>query len=252
MYKRKKMIAGIILIAAVMLMACGKEQTQEDAGSDSGVGEEKTVSKAVEEILVNWTAGEVKVQYGDVKNITFSESSKQELSEDTTLQYEENDKELSIEYAKTGNLGAGAIDKTLVITLPDSYVCKRLKVELVSADLILPSKIQIEECEIHSDSGTVVLEGGGSVKEMNCETVSGNIELELDEIDTLVCDSVSADVTLLLPKDSGFRVDTEMIGGEFVSDFETKQKGEIYTAGDAGAGITMTSLSGDLTIGIGQ
>ncbi|MCR5665961.1 MAG: DUF4097 domain-containing protein [Eubacterium sp.] len=246
--RQTKMAAPLLLLAAITMTACGSSEADMTSVNDAGIGKEKKVSANVEHISLEWTAGEVVVQYDDVNEITFVESSEQEIEQEWALTYTQEDKDLSISFCEEGGQGAKVPDKTLVITLPKEYAISQLDANLVSADLTLPEGIQIQKMNLTTDSGDVTVAKDGEIGTLTSESVSGNLSLNLTSLGKLTSDSVSADVTLSLPKDSGFVADTSSLGGEFQTDFETKQKDMAYYCGDRSAKITMTSISGDLTI----
>lgn len=89
----------------------------------------------------------------------------------------------------------------------------------------------------------------GSILRMNIDGVSGNLYLAMyqapQEID---CDTVSGDVELIIPDNDGFTAKLDSVSGEINSNFATsyKQKQLIYK--DGGNIYRFDSVSGDVTI----
>ena len=59
---------------------------------------------------------------------------------------------------------------------------------------------------------------------------------------------VSGDLDLTLPENSGFTLSLDALSGNFRSTFPTTAQGNTYVCGDGSCRITVSALSGDVTI----
>lgn len=171
--------------------------------------------------------------------------------------------------------------KDLTVTVP-ADVLKKMKIEAVSATVtvdgvgaretdietvsgeINAKNVSSNEFDAESVSGKITLNGvavtkldvkttSGSLngvadaREVDLETVSGDMELNLlstpFELDT---EAISGSITLGLPENAGFRLSFESVSGDYESEFASVKKGKTYIVGD-GTGVFETeTVSGDV------
>lgn len=89
----------------------------------------------------------------------------------------------------------------------------------------------------------------GSIQRMNIDGVSGNLYLTMQQAPQEIdCDTVSGDVELIIPDNDGFTAKLDSVSGEINSNFSTSysQKQLIYK--DGGNTYRFESVSGDITI----
>lgn len=155
--------------------------------------------------------------------------------------------------------------KNLVITVPRAWIADKIQIEAVSANVNV-SNLTMKELEIDSVSGVCDLRGCTADK-VSVETVSGDVKCT-GSLGTLECEAVSADCTvslnnapqkislesvsgdldLTLPENSGFQVEMDNASGRFHSDFATNKNGKHYSYGDGSCKIEISGVSGDVTI----
>ena len=89
----------------------------------------------------------------------------------------------------------------------------------------------------------------GAISRMKIDGVSGNLYLTMQQAPQEInCDTVSGDVELIIPDNSGFSAKLDTVSGEINSNFSTSysQKQLIYK--DGGNTYRFDSVSGDVTI----
>lgn len=228
-------------------------------------GEYTVVADEVRKLTVGWVAGDVTFEswYGD--EILFSEFSEVELGEDEALRYSLEDRELSIQFTsdKIKNFQG---KKNLTIWIPESLVLDELEVNTVSGSVMLGA-ICGQQLKLNTVSGDcTVLDGRfdkiststisgdlyleGSVQEVEHFSTSGDLYISNNNIlwDVEV-DSVSGDVEIELPAESGFDLTYDTIGGELKTGaIPLKKDGNgQYTSGDGRIRMDVET-SGDLTL----
>jgi len=123
----------------------------------------------------------------------------------------------------------------------------QLSADSTSGDIHINGTIY--ELEASSTSGLVEFEGWAN--DIEVDTGSGEVTLDLRETPfELGVDTVSGDVTLLLPESTGFVLEYDSVSGDFDCALPVSyQKGE-YVCGAGGAKFEIDTTSGDLKIGI--
>jgi hypothetical protein len=234
-----------------------------DEGNLSSVG---TVSAdEIKSIKIIWAAGSIKLQPGDVNEITFSETEGQ--PEHLQMIWSQKGDQLILQFAKPGNIWGNTFDapKDLMITVPREWSCADLEIEGASAKVEIHS-MTIHNLEMSTASGTGVFRDcnihtldidtasgdilfTGKLQELDCDAASANCKLVLNNVPQKIdADMASGDLDLTLPIGSGFTLSLDALTGDFHSEFPTTTQNDHYICGDGSCRITVNAISGDVTI----
>ncbi len=244
--------------------------TSEDvvpAGSEIRVPAEQ-----VNSIDIEWVAGSITVQPGDVEEIIIAETGVS--NEKYAMVWKQSGSRLKIQFCRESFSFPGrgfhdALVKDLVITVPKDWNCDSLEIDAASASLYV-SDMTIWEVELDTASGVCEFENC-SVNTIDLDTASGDIrytgtlqELECDAASAsftgvlsnvprhLDMDTMSGDLDITLPEGCGFTVSMDAMSSDFYSDFDTNIRGKQYVHGDGGCRIDINAMSGDVTIRKGK
>ena len=239
-----------------------------DTGDLAVPGEELNTAEVpaagISEIKIEWVAGNVTVQSGDVEVIRFSET-----RGDKPMAYKVDGDELVIQFMEgkwTDIVGRPLrTKKDLTVTVPRDWAGKELSIEAVEADVQV-TDLKLDELDFDGVSGHFDGENC-QIREMDMDTVSGNIRYSgsLEELDV---DSVSADCTLdlttvplsvemdgvsgsldmTLPGEAGLTVRLKSASGKLTTDFEGTRSGKVFTSGVGACKVTVSGVSGDVRI----
>jgi hypothetical protein len=242
--------------------------------NDYQIGDGEVSKDQVDQIQVNWTAGEVKVVPYDVEStsldaITFTEESNTQLDEDYEMRYKVEDGVLKIMFAKSGVKYSGifkSLNKDLTIQLPMGMTLDDVTIDTVSANIDMES-IQTDQLNLATVSGNI---DGALLKAdaIGAETVSGLIRWEDCSFDTVTAESVSGDIktafatmpsnikmdtvsggmVLSLPENEGFKVDYDKVSGDFDCEFNVKINKNMALYKNGGSKIQLETVSGDMQI----
>lgn len=237
---------------------------------------------------IQWVEGAVTVQPGEGDTITFSETSRRELTENQKLHYYVRDGKLYIKYCAPRislNLN-GSLGKSLTVTIPRELYLSSFGLEAVSATVEL-SGINADTMDIEAVSGSIGMQEivctsmdveavSGRVElsritagEMDIEGVSGSVEIEDSELGELSCSMVSGKFTIepganvrrisaetisgtlriILPENDGFTARYSEGSGRFSCDFPVEMTGKRTAVyNGGGAEFELETVSGSLRI----
>lgn len=222
----------------------------------------------IRDIEIDWAAGSITIQPIEQDYITVAET---EVSDSKyKMIIKESGNKLTVEYCKdsisffginTGNYEA----KNLVIFVPTDWSCGELEIDAASAELDV-SNMTIRNVEFDGASGICSFENC-SVDNFDIDTASGDVyfsgtlnALDLDAAsascylnitnspNTINLDSMSGDLDIMLPENSGFTLDMDTMSGDFSSEFDTITKNGTHVCGDGRCRIAVSALSGNVTI----
>lgn len=185
-------------------------------------------TKDVQKLVVNWVSGDVDVFLDDGDTVGFYETTSASLDESETLRYTLQNGVLTIDYADS-SLKTIRGSKALTVRLPRSLVLRELKIDTVSADCY--AEALCKRAELNSTSGEVHLVWCGDLKEVDFNSVSGDLLLEL-------------------PRDAGFELTFDSVSGSLDSgNFSFQQSSDgVYKRGDKGLEIKANTVSGDVVL----
>ncbi len=245
------------------------------------------LSESVENIEIDWLAGNVTMEPHDSDTVSFSEESRNELSDDTKLRYWLDGATLRIKFCRSGLWTLTGLKKNLTVLVPKNLKLTNLKVNSVSADIHLDTvradsasinttsgRIQLVDCavtelaEINTVSGRLestfaqplnefqasatsgaVRVSAPSITRFKAGTVSGAVSLSAKSApEALEIETTSGDIALTLPEDASFTLDYDSVSGELSSDLPCQTHAGKYIFGDGKGEYAIDTVSGDVRI----
>lgn len=178
----------------------------------------------VESIDIEWVNGNIDVQYYDGDTIYIEESSK---SDKNPMTYKVEGRILYIdEFSEHSSTAfTGKLRKDLTIKIPNDFKTDVFSLDVVSADVDIEN-LNTLGFELNSVSGNPVVSFATQPRDIELDTVSGNIRL-------------------VLPSDiTGYSIVRDSVSGSV----KTKDFGNTNHYGDGYTRIEVESVSGDLTL----
>ncbi len=185
--------------------------------------------ETINEISIEWVAGRVTVIQGEGDEIVISETYDGD-DDDQMLRWKVEEGELTIKYSKPVLFGSvSSARKDLTVEIPSSMALGLDEVHISAVSATQSISVPARELDIETVSGNVDMKGSfgtvdietvsgnlafeGSVKDLSIDCVSARAEVRLTEqADSVEVDTVSGDVTLILPESTtGFRVHTDAL-----------------------------------------
>lgn len=217
----------------------------------------------VREISVDWLSGQITIKSAEVEEISFYDSG----STKYPMVWKLKDGKLDIDYCED-DLHFGLFnfeEKDLTILVPKDFSCDELELDTASTALYV-SDLTVREVEVDSASGICKFQNC-SIMDLNVDTASGDVYLEgtLSTLDfdaasakftgvlyntpsRIVVDSMSGDLDLTLPVDTGFTVKMDGMSNGFTSDFPTTIRNGRHVCGNGRCLIEVEGMSSDVVI----
>lgn len=228
-------------------------------------------ARQIREIDIEWVAGTITIQPGDVDGIEISESEPSDPK--YAMVWNQNNDKLTIRFSEDTTLDFNfgltlndVVSKDLTILVPTGWKCSSLEVAAASAALTVKN-LAIDEVDFDGASGICEFENC-TIEELDIDTASGDIHFtgSLDVLDCdaasasfiavfdnvpsrLSMDSMSGDLDITLHEGVGFSVSMDGLSTDFRSEFGYSQgKDGSYYRGNGECKITMDAMSGDVYI----
>jgi len=223
----------IVPVAALLMQSCCAFSHAIYQVSDSYSHAENYTSgngytdASVEALDIDYFSGLVDIAYTDESFASWTEEViKGHADANTSVHCWLDGTTLRIHYCGSGHWDTGGpLLKKLTVRIPKNVILDRIDMESVSADL-------------HADI---------DVRNVDYESVSGDILLTDLRADKIQVETVSGDALLYLPEDRGFKLDYSTVSGDLTSQIRLLSEGRgSYRYGDGFTAIDIETVSGDL------
>lgn len=233
-------------------------------------GEKDTfAADEIQEIEIEWVAGDILIQPHDTDTITIREDGS--FDSKYAMVWKCRNGTLEIQFCEEGVANYFGVNtrsdlsKDLTIYVPRDWECESLEIDTASSKVEVNDMI-IRSVEFDGASGTCEFENC-TVDELDIDTASGDVRF-IGNLDILDCDAASAsifavltntpsrldmdtmsgDLDITLPADAGFTISLDGMNPDFTSDFETTVKNGNHVCGDGRCRINIDAMSGDVII----
>lgn len=267
----KKAIIVILVILAVVLFIGNKNDFEFGGITSSYVYSEAErytagdgkINADVTKIDLSWIDGKAEFVYHDGDDIILSEKT-EKLDTNKQVHWLVDGDTLYIKYAASGFKTGKNMNKALTVSLPKELALDKLIMNVVSTDVQV-HELAAEHISIQTVSGDVE----GAIKwaeEATINTVSGSVSMAAKEAETvsvstvsgnaafrfeaapkkITADSVSGNVVIYLPENTGFYAKMDSVSGHVSGDLPMVMKDkETYVSGDESCRISINTVSGD-------
>ncbi len=223
-------------------------------------------SDRINEIDIDWTAGKVYISIYEGDEFKIEENGAGGEKENR-MRTRVVDGTLYVKYVKSGiRLFSNVPSKGLYIYIPAEYVSRinNISIDTVSAELFIEEDVMCRELDIDGVSGKMDISSltadrvdidtvsgniniTGEIGELKVSGVSAKVNLELDSTPKNInMDTVSGDVILGLPEGASFEAELDSVSGDIY--LGGKKVGTYCKEGSGGAEFDFNTVSGDIKI----
>lgn len=243
---KRNAIGRIIVFYVLALVLTGILISGIMAGKESAItldGETHVDVKGIKNLQINWAAGSVEVRTGEVHAITIFENGNNSKYKAV---YNIQDDTLIIDYCSSNGTTGNIEEKHLIVTVPSDWYCHEMELNCAALDIRL-SDLQIGSLELDGAGcdltftgsiGTLRVDGAAVKLSVFCQNRVSEVEIN----------GASCKLNLTLPRNCGFRVDTNGLGCDFNSDLPGISQNGTYTYGSQHCKIDIDGLGCEVTI----
>ena len=225
-------------------------------------------ARQIQEIDIQWAAGNITIQPAEVDAIQISESTPSDPK--FAMIWRQSGDKLTIQFCESikldFNFGISindVISKDLMILVPMGWECDSLDIEAASAtvdvkDLVIREvdfdgasgtcnfvNCVVDQLDLDTASGDVYYTG--SLNILDCDAASASVYAVFDNVPSRIdMDSMSGDLDITLPSAAGFTVTMDGLSTDFISDFGYSRKDGSFYRGNGACKISMDPMSGDI------
>lgn len=223
----------------------------------------------IRHLEIEWAAGSITILPNSGSDqILISESVVSD--EKHAMHITQSGNKLKVEYCDEDGyyIGFGKHDvekKDLSIYVPTGWTCDTLEIDAAAArvnvtDLSIREvdfdgasaicsfeSCQIDSLDVDTASGDVTF--SGTLEELDFDAMSACFDGVFHNVPSRMdMDSMSGDLDITLPEDSGFSLQMDAMSSDFSSEFATTMQNGHYVHGDGHCRINVSAMSGDVCI----
>lgn len=262
-------VFGALLLGAIGFGGCSSWRLAGFGGATS-MGSASVDAAGIKNLSVAWGAGDVKIGVVDEGDaIELIETSTGGVTKAQQMRWSVSGDTLDVDYGRWFGCSMLTGRKSLEVRIPKSYAqklgkvdidgasgdydvsglgCESLKLQLASGDLE-GTGLRADELRVDVASGQLNVEGRFADR-VNVRTASGDTRVVCEEAcpGAVDVDIASGEVSVAVPKDSGFTARIDKASGDFSSTFPLTQNGNVYMSGDGSASVNARIASGAFLI----
>ncbi|MBQ7416258.1 MAG: hypothetical protein IJW14_04390 [Oscillospiraceae bacterium] len=220
------------------------------SGNANGSGERTTTVRQVDSgeysnLSIEWAAGSVKIVTGYNDKIIIKETRDTSVTSAMITEFEGNT--LKIRYGSNFAFHFGSLQsKDLLIILPKEWVCRKLEIDGAALDIDI-SGVTIDRMELNGAS--TELSFNGSVTELECNGAAAKMSMTCTSSPrNISLDGAACELTLDLPKDCGFVVDSDGVAIDIRSGHAYEVINGKYCYGDEYCKIDVSGVGCKVTV----
>ena len=204
-------------------------------------------AEEVSRLAIHWVAGSIRVEPSEnATDISFRLTGEDDAK--FPMVWSQSGDTLILSYNQTNKIpiSVNVRRKDLVVTVPAGWAAQDISIDNVSGDMTL-TDIDVTDLTVGNVSGE--LDFSGFCRSAEVSTVSGDCTLTLTAApNSIDLDSVSGQLVVALPENTGFTANLDSLSGKLYSDFATTYQDDTMRYLDGACKISMDSVSGDLRI----
>ncbi len=236
-------IYSLVILALIVILLAGIGVGEfafqiSDGNYTKGAG--SADAEEVGSLEIDWVAGSVTVQTGDVEKITFSDTGADK--EQYEMGYCVKNGTLHIRYSTGVNIGFGSYPaKDLTVTVPEGWICRELELDGASLDVEITG---VSVGELNIDGAANELKFSGSLDNLDCDGASNKLTVICTNLPKKIeLDGASVTLDLTLPEDCGYRAELEGLSCTFQSDYDHEHRDGEYCYGNESCEINADGVS---------
>ena len=217
--KKSKVLTIILVVLLVALGAGTIWIISENTGltyahADRYTAGEAALTEKVENLDVDWTSGDIRIEYHTGSEIRVTESGNREITGDDQVRWWLDGATLRIRYAKSGRFRLfDTLKKTLTLSLPEGTVLKTAEIHTTSGDMDIPglnadeaklsvtsgnvkAVADVRTLEVGATSGDLDIRAAGATDSVTIKVTSGRITAAMDHAKRVSAKSTSGGITV--------------------------------------------------------
>lgn len=264
---RTILVAALAAAMLICLSGCTVKLNYNYDNADKYIPGDREITERIENIDIDYMAGNVTVKGDKTTNVTVKETSKTEIEDKLKVHTWVEGNTLHVKYCAAGKgLGIKDLEKSLEITVPADVKFADLSIDDSAGDISVDCSADNYDIDASAGNITVIQHGesdeisiddsaGGvdvtaeTVKKLDIDLSAGNLKLSADKApESSEIDVSSGNIELYMPEKIDLTLGADISSGDFNSDIPFTVNGDDYLFGNGKNKMDIDVSAGDVNI----
>ena len=264
---RTMLTAALAASMLICLSGCGVKLNYNYDNADKYIPGDREITEKIENIDIDYVAGNVTVMGDKTTTVTVKETSETEIDDKLKAHTWVDGSTLHVKYcAADKGLSIKDLEKSLEITVPADVKLSDLSIDDSAGDVSVDCSA--ENYYIDASAGDITIVQHGESDKMEIDDSAGDVEVTAESIGKLNADlsagslKLSADkapekseidasagnIEIYLPEKTDMTLEADLSAGEFNSEIPFTKKGDAYIFGNGKSKMDIDASAGDVNI----
>ena len=264
---RTILVATLAAAMLICLSGCSVKLSYNYDNSDKYIPGDREITERIENIDIDYMAGNVTVKGGKTDTVTVKETSKTEIDDKLKVHTWVDGKTLHVKYCAAGKgLSIRDLEKSLEITVSADVKLSDLSIDNSAGDVSIDCSADDYEIDAsagniniiqHGESNKIAIDDSAGDVDVTAETVrkldidmsAGSLKLSADKVpEKSEIDASAGNIELYLPEKTDLTLEADISAGEFNSEIPFTAKGDDYIFGNGKNKMEIDASAGDVNI----
>ena len=260
----------VVALAAAMLIClsgCTLKLNYNYDNADKYIPGDREITERIENIDIDYMAGNVTVKGDKTTSVTVKETSKTEIEDKLKVHTWVDGSTLHLKYCAAGNgLSIKDLEKSVEITVPADMKLTDLSIDDSAGDVSVDCSADNYDIDASAGSITIIQHGESNkievddsagdvdvtaetVKKLDIDISAGSLKLSADKApETSEIDASAGNIEIYLPEKTDMTLEADISAGDFNSEIPFAKKGDAYIFGNGKSKMDIDASAGDINI----
>ena len=264
---RTMLTAALAAAMLICLSGCSVKLNYNYDNADKYIPGDREIAEKIENIDIDYMAGNVTVKGDKMATVTVKETSKTEIDDKLKVHTWVDGSTLHVKYCAAGKgFSIKDLEKSLEITVPADVKLSDMSIDDSAGDVSVDCSA--ENYDIDASAGNITIVQHGESDEMEIDASAGDVDVTAESIGKLAIDisagnlKLSADkapekseidssagnIEIYLPEKTDMTLEADISAGDFNSEIPFTKKGDAYIFGNGKSKMDIDASAGDVGI----
>jgi DUF4097 and DUF4098 domain-containing protein YvlB len=226
---RTMLTAALTVMMLICLSGCSVKLNYNYDNADKYIPGDREITEKIENIDIDYMAGNVTVKGDKTTAVTVMETSKTEIDDKLKVHTWVDGSTLHVKYCAAGKgLSIKDLKKTLEITVPADVKLSDLSIDASAGDVDVTAE---------------------SIGKLAIDISSGNMKLSADKVpEKSEIDAAAGNVEIYMPEKTDMTLKADISAGDFNSEIPFTKKGDAYIFGNGKSRMDIDASAGNINI----
>jgi hypothetical protein len=264
---RTMLTAALAAAMLICLSGCSVKLNYNYDNADKYIPGDREIAEKIENIDIDYMAGNVTVKGDKMATVTVKETSKTEIDDKLKVHTWVDGSTLHVKYCAAGKgFSIKDLEKSLEITVPADVKLSDMSIDDSAGDVSVDCSA--ENYDIDASAGNITIVQHGESDEMEIDASAGDVDVTAESIGKLAIDissgnmkfsadkvpekseidAAAGNVEIYMPEKTDMTLKADISAEDFNSEIPFTKKGDAYIFGNGKSRMNIDASAGNINI----